>query len=1014
MRTISIQDIYEAYRKLKNYYYYDNSSLHTRIRIATFEKDFFRLDKSKFKKEFQKKCSNLLAVLNNDDNDGQIFNKMLDDICYYLVPKGLKEEDNKNVGLTYISNIKEKNNIQIDQYNVMIDAPVEIHLISTLWLMFVGVHLSKLVKAHNYAYNFTLFTSSDDEKQHLNTGLQLYSPYYKGYQDWRDNALKKTEAILDSKKNATIISLDIQRYFYNVRINLPEFIDNAVIENNIEFPVGSKALISRLTDLLHRIHKRFQSNVEAFFVDLKEVSAMQEEATLLPVGLLSSGLIGNLYLYKFDRLVMQNLRPDYYGRYVDDILLVLGETKANTDVDEFFFTYFTDEKRGILTPVIDDNAEDEDKDLRYELVGYDGLYVQQKKLIIQNFVHYESRAAIKKFRNNITKQRSEFRFLPDEDIMERDFEESAFKIDYSGSVNTFHSIKDFKGDKFGASTYLAHSIFLACYDSEEAKKNNKDRTKQILSFFKGNVAIEYYSLWEKVATYFVICKDVDALNMFQANVVKAINALNYDNQEAIDSIKNSLLRLLQYSIAMPISMHLKFKAPSNDFEETYYWVAKDIRHANLFRHPFMGVAGLNLTDCIDDDTINLYDTSTPKNKSINIQKGAAMYLTPHHVHFDDINQMLFLSVLMNAKSGSFSDKINKDLVNAISKSKRFFDEINFKWKELFADHKHKQKSEFVDAHTSGCRNNSAQAMYVTIKEPDFKNQIRVDKSVAIANIKVDDDIIEKMALGKVNLSKTKRKDLFGIINDAAENKCDILVLPELSVPFQWLDLMARESRKHNMAIICGLTYFVNASKTAFNTVVAILPVKTKYYTTSVIVPRVKNYYAPLETQMLTSYGFHYPHTNKSKPTAIYDLIHWRKCYFSFYNCFELANIEDRSLFKSKVDFIVATELNRDINYYSEIIGSWVRDIHCYIIQVNTSNYGDSRIMKPASKDQRDQIIVKGGRNATMLYDIIEIEKLRKFQLPGYFGQDKLGGYKKTPPQLSRTDVDTRIKDKEFK
>lgn len=417
MRTISIQDIYEAYRKLKNYYYYDNSSLHTRIRIATFEKDFFRLDKSKFKKEFQKKCSNLLAVLNNEDKDDQIFNNMLDDISYYLVPKGLKEENN-DVGLTYISNMKEKNNIQIDQYNVMIDAPVEIHLISTLWLMFVGVHLSKLAKAHNYAYNFTLFTSSDDEKQHLNTGLQLYSPYYKGYQDWRDNALKKAENILDSKKNATIISLDIQRYFYNVRINLPEFIDNAVIENNIEFPTGSKALINRLTDLLHRIHKRFQCNVEAFFVDLKDVSAMQEESTLLPVGLLSSGLIGNLYLYEFDRLVMQNLRPDYYGRYVDDILLVLGETKVYNDVSEFLSTYFTDAKRGILTPVEDNNEEGEEKDQRYKLAGYDGLYVQQKKLIIQNFVHYESRAAIKKFRNNITKQRSEFRFLPDEDVMD--------------------------------------------------------------------------------------------------------------------------------------------------------------------------------------------------------------------------------------------------------------------------------------------------------------------------------------------------------------------------------------------------------------------------------------------------------------------------------------------------------------------------------------------------------------------------------------------------------------------
>jgi len=38
------QKIYEAYRKLKNYYYYDNSSLFTRVQIAKFEEDFYKLD----------------------------------------------------------------------------------------------------------------------------------------------------------------------------------------------------------------------------------------------------------------------------------------------------------------------------------------------------------------------------------------------------------------------------------------------------------------------------------------------------------------------------------------------------------------------------------------------------------------------------------------------------------------------------------------------------------------------------------------------------------------------------------------------------------------------------------------------------------------------------------------------------------------------------------------------------------------------------------------------------------
>lgn len=1013
MRSISIQDIYEAYRKLKNYYYYDNSAFHTKRQISAFEKEFYKLEKNKFKETFHRKCSDLIEVVNNRDIADSRFDKMLNGIDFYLVPKSLKE-DNTEAGLTYITNVTERKNIQIEKYNVMIDAPIEIHLISTLWLMFVGIHLAKLVKGHNYAYNFTLYTSDNDDRQHLNTGLQLYLPYYKGYQDWRDNALKKAESLLDNKKNATIVSLDVQRYFYNVRLNLPAFIKGAITKNNIEIPADYVDLIHRLTDLLQRIHIAYQSKISSFLANVDEISQLQDEAPLLPIGLLSSGLLGNLYLCKFDRLVMQNLRPDYYGRYVDDILFVIGETKASDDVNEFLSMYFINDKRGILKECVD--AETKDKTVRYKLADYDTLFVQKDKLIIQNFVHYESRAAIKKFRNNINKKRSEFRFLPDEDILERDFEEAAFKINYSGSVNTFHSIKDFRGDKFGASSYLAHSIFLACYDTEEAKKknNNKNKTKQILSFFKGNVAIEYYTLWEKVATYFVICEDVDSLNLFQSNVTKAINALSCDiNQSALIQIRNSLLKILEFSIAMPISMHLSFIGPSEERKKTCYELAKDIRHANMFRHPFLGIAGLNLTECLNEDNINLYDRSLPR-KSLKLLKCAALYLVPHHVHFDEINQIKFLMTLIDANSNSTNSEINERLVGAIEESKKFFEDVNFKWKGLFSKYASKEKIDFVKVNAKGCQNNSAAALYVSIKDAETVNKTKADKSVAVANIKVEDDIIARMALGKLNLSKVRRKELFRIINDAVENRCDLLVLPELSVPYQWLDLMTKECRRHNLAIICGLTYVVNPQKIAYNTVVSILPVKTKYYTTSVIVPRIKNHYAPKETKMLTAYGYHYPRKPKNNQKCVYDLVHWRKSYFSFYNCFELASIEDRSLFKSKVDFIVATELNRDVNYYSEIVGSWVRDIHCYIIQVNTSNYGDSRIMRPSSKEQRDQIIVKGGRNAAMLYDTIEIEKLREYQLPGYAGQDELGSFKNTPPQLSKSDVEIRLKDKEFK
>src|SRR5262249_6936242 len=43
----------------------------------------------------------------------------------------------------------------------------------------------------------------------------------------------------------------------------------------------------------------------------------------LPVGLTASKVISNALLFDFDRLVKERLAPIYYGRYVDDVFLVL-------------------------------------------------------------------------------------------------------------------------------------------------------------------------------------------------------------------------------------------------------------------------------------------------------------------------------------------------------------------------------------------------------------------------------------------------------------------------------------------------------------------------------------------------------------------------------------------------------------------------------------------------------------------------------------------------------------------
>lgn len=124
------------------------------------------------------------------------------------------------------------------------------------------------------------------------------------------------------------------------------------------------------------------------------------------------------------------------------------------------------------------------------------------------------------------------------------------------------------------------------------------------------------------------------------------------------------------------------------------------------------------------------------------------------------------------------------------------------------------------------------------------------------------------------------------------------------------------------------------------------------------------------------------------------------CNSRLYCCYELTSIADRSIFQSFADAIIAVEWNHDVNYYSNIIESLSRDVHCYCIQVNTSDYGDSRITQPTKTEKKDILRTKGGANAAVLVGKIEIAKLREFQAKTYELQKDDSTYKPTPPNFN--------------
>lgn len=282
--------------------------------------------------------------------------------------------------------------------------------------------------------------------------------------------------------------------------------------------------------------------------------------------------------------------------------------------------------------------------------------------------------------------------------------------------------------------------------------------------------------------------------------------------------------------------------------------------------------------------------------------------------------------------------------------------------------------------------------------------------IALANVPVSATNIECSYLGRPNLSRARLKPFTNLLNEIslyrgkADRRIDLVVFPEVSVPHAWESMLVAWARKHRIGVVCGLEHQINTKGQALNEVLAALPYQTgPTHWACAPIRRVKRFYSPDEEFILTNEGLKLP-TKKDR----YHLFRWRGASFAIYNCFELASIEDRSLFKGKVDFIVASEFNRDINYFSNVVESAARDLHCYVVQVNDSCFGDSRVVSPSKSEMMNPLRIKGGDNLTFLTMSLNLTALRTHQRKGYGLQKESSEFKPTPPGFPLDEVHTRI------
>ena len=1038
---ITEKTLEKAYKKLKSSVYFDKTQCILRNDIVEFENSY------NTQEDLDNYLGEIYEMLLDDHEFLELKNDILKSISIIAFPKKIRN-NNSDIIMNFVP---KENSIEEIQY--FIDMKVEGHILGVLWLMLIGYKIDSDMYEHSYGNRIRKNLISE-LSENPTYSPYLFEPYFEQYESWRDTALSEAAKHMTLNQDVVVITMDFRRYYYSIDADndfFDKLYDDADIDNNSTYTDEDRLLLKRLNDFVCAVVQTYSELFDDEFGGKH----------ILPIGFLPSNVIANWNLKNFDKAIIDGWNPIYYGRYVDDVLIVdkvehngsiykraKNHEITKNDIIEFFlkgcsrwngFNAFkcaeendfsliqvdTVETKSAKEKALEKGVNKEDvKKINVFKINprYNAITGNKSKIIVHNdkvkifyFKSGESDALLTCFKENIAKNKSEFRFLPEDDaIFQRDDYDEIYELKSSDTINKLRGIDGIAIDKFELSKFLGKYLRIGGMIEDKIESRFE---KDILKIFDLRTIIENYTTWEKIIETFVINERFDAVEKFITRIIDAIETVKYDKSDDLSSdIKDTLYRYLHSVICRTFALAWKDELKNiqttiyqkgqfaNSLKFIYYH-AKNLKGS--FEKDFTDVITAYCRTCMIDKyvmpiNINMLSIEDIKNHQINLTRFKEVLpiskkewtsnykYYPYMVNMYDFCMISCVEELQKNKSFSEKEDINQQSINRYIKSNYLVEENNALWSDI---------NKLVSVREI---NDIKNAYAVTVGNGN-KSKLRI----AIANVKLNHENFKMLVKDTPNRTYARYKDLSYLVNQAIEQKADMLVMPEAFVPFEWLSTLARTCARNNLAVITGIEHikFSNDSdkNNIFNLTAVILPYKEKDYRCSHISFHLKTHYAPDEKEEINGYNLTEVTGNQ------YELYKWNNCYFPVYCCYELTSITDRSIFQSYADLLIAVEWNRDVNYYSNILESLSRDIHCYCVQVNTSDYGDSRITKPSKTENKDIIRTKGGINNTILIEDIDIAALREFQLKNYTLQKKDSRFKMTPPDFDMNIAMKKIK-----
>ena len=946
MKTITIDILKTAFRKLLSATYYDKTDMVMRHRVATFARDVSN------EADEERIFGELLGVA--EGKNEELLKKWLQEISLLLYPKkvsSVEEKDDNHV----ITNVP-PHQMKVERLLVKADIPVELCILDVAWLLLYGYQVDSKLYDHSYGNRMDLIANESG----VRIGNALFRKYQNQYKAWWENGIRAANQHLKEKENVTIVNFDISNCYHSIDFNFEEFM--TYYEANWPY---EKLREDTLTQAIIRIYQRYWEITQDADIDVFRGNNKGKHP--MPLSLMSAHVLANWYLSPLDEYLTNQIKPYYYGRYVDDCMVVVKTQSTDSSLEKSI-----EKELSGLIAFLHGKAF-------FTIVGgdYDRLKtfeLQREKLYVYRFDCLLPQSTLDEFVQGQMERSSEFRFLTD------DADTGNVNLEFVTLVNTLDAEEEpgrrfniLEENKYKLAVYFAKlASKLAKYG---ASYEHYDEVEKVCRYFTEGHLIKHYQLWERLMTVFVLAGRNDYVANFVQEAKNQISLLvpeeglfGEDENECMLCLSNSLLAHLKQSWNMAVSLHRDTQEVDFVYLDTFM-----VRmHYNQL--PLQEFATLFTTEGVRV-TMDKHHIREELFKYRWMPYYVKYYaivsaLSIGEVYQPDIYERAFAiyTALNNIGHSidwmAFCRPPQKDEVTEFN--------VDFAWAPLYEDQR-----------------------TVSVVEMDIEDKEAVD-------------VIDKY--GVVDAGKVA---VFDNILDQITKiyKTDIFILPELALPIYELMGYCLYAAKHEVAFVSGMEYVVK-NDTVYNYVITCLPITLYGQRDAVPVIRLKNHYAPDEIDTIVN------KKGKKIPVSAkvwQNLYHWHGHVFTNYYCFELASIKERSFFYSNIDAMYCPVFNKDTYYFNNIAESMARDMHCYFILSNVSHYGDSRVTMPGTHMKMNLLKVKGGNTidnkAVVLSATLDINGLRTFQKKSLDDQNADGSFKKTPPDYDKGKVDVRARNR---